>query len=108
MQDRTLLTKLGSLAYGMPFRFPGKARIYMHYGGGFYATPTGYDGGPWHTPQETEVEPVKCVLQSQFLETLSEEEVRLLVPSHTAVGDIALMQFEYRRRGLTQRLLAAS
>ncbi len=41
------------------FTFPGVPRsVYVYRGNGWYSSPAGYDGGPWHKEQGTMVIPV--------------------------------------------------
>lgn len=54
--------KISELRYGQRFTFPSVPRsVYVARGNGWYGSTAGYDGGPWHTSQDTEVNPCDTI-----------------------------------------------
>jgi hypothetical protein len=49
------MTRLGELATGQRFRFADGGPVYVARGGGWYSSPGGCDGGPWHRDAAAEV-----------------------------------------------------
>jgi hypothetical protein len=92
---------------GMPFRFPSGPTIYIARENGWFSTPTGHDGGPWHTTGDTEVEQVPTKLHSHSFDGFNESELRMLlsalyiteVTKYTS-GDRALICSEFTNRGI--------
>lgn len=52
-----MLTKLRDVPVGAAFMFPDKLSVYEHRGNGWYSSwSRSFDGGPWHTDQDTYVD----------------------------------------------------
>lgn len=51
---------ISDLSTGQYFRFPGDQLVWEYRGSGWYASPGGYDGGPWHAPADNRVELYEC------------------------------------------------
>ena len=51
--------KLRDLTVGQQFKFEDRPHIIYEYrGNGWYATPTGFDGGPWYKTEAEDTVPV--------------------------------------------------
>ena len=94
----------------MPFRFnTDDPTIYISRGNGWYNTPAGKGGGPWHDTTAN-VKEVPGILHSHSFDGLDEREleacarkiVSMLKTTKYTLGDLALVRYEYTKRELNQ------
>ena len=99
--------RVRDITTGMPFTFdddPNK-KIFISRGNGWYASPMGYDGGPYTNDTST-VSPAPTNLHSKSFLGLPDTDVlamhaELANCPTTIPGDMALLIAEISNRGLT-------
>lgn len=97
--------RVADIPEGMPFRWGNHQTIYISRGNGWYDTPSGRVGGPWHSTTAEDAEPVLTALHACSFEGFTNSEVVELAkainadPSRTE-GDKALTAYVLRCRGV--------